>query len=170
MAKDLQALRAADIMTRLLICASPDERLDQVEERLIHERISGVPVVDGGRLVGVLSRSDIARVQVLANSLDGQVTDESVWTNQADGFEHARRPEFRGFRQMIAELKVKDAMRDQAITCTPHTSVSEVAATMVHRHVHRVIVVENDAPVGIISSLDLARLLADSDAENHAQD
>jgi CBS domain-containing protein len=165
MDQDIRTLRAGDIMTRLLITAAPEQKLERAEALLIEHRISGVPVVDNGRLVGVLSRSDIARVQVLAGSLDGQVTDHQTWSDQADGFAHQERGEFRGFRKLVAELKVKDAMRDQVITCTPQTPVNEVAKTMVRLHIHRVIVVENECPVGIISSLDLAKLLVASDDE-----
>ena len=92
-------------------------------------------------------------------SLDAQVTDELQWPEQADGFQHSQRGEFEGFRQMVAKLKVKEAMHDQVATCTADTPVAEVARTMVRDHVHRIIVVEGERPVGIISSLDLVKLL-----------
>ncbi len=156
----LQAKPAADVMTRPVVSVAPDQSLVEVETLLIEHRISGVPVVEEGELVGVLSRSDLARVQVLMDSLDGQVTDQLEWTEQADGFQHGAPSEFRGFRQLLAGLKVKDAMHDEVITCKPATPVGEVAATMLRQHIHRVIVVEENRPVGIVSSLDLVRLLA----------
>ena len=58
---------------------------------------------------------------------------------------------------MIGDLKVKDAMHDQPVTCGKHTPVNEVAETMVRLHIHRIIVVEDQRPVGIISSLDLVQ-------------
>jgi CBS domain-containing protein len=154
-------LQAGQIMTKALICARPQQDLRELESLLVEHRIGGVPVVDQGRLVGAVSRSDITRVQVLLSSLDGQVTDELRWDDQADGFQHNERAEFQGFRQMLDKLKVKDAMHDQVVTCTPATLIAEVAETMVRQHVHRVIVVEGDRPVGIISSLDLVRLWAE---------
>jgi CBS domain-containing protein len=51
-------------------------------------------------------------------------------------------------------------MHDQVVTCHPTTPLGEVADTMVRQHVHRVIVVEGDRPVGIISSLDILKLLS----------
>lgn len=162
MIAELREIPAGQIMTRALVCATPEQDLLEIEAALIEHRIGGVPVVANGKLVGVLSRSDLARVQVLMDSLDGQVTDQFEWTEQADGFQHAQPPEFRGFRQMLAGLKVKDAMRDEVVTCRPTTPLGDVAKLMVGRHVHRVIVVEgDDRPVGILSSLDLVRLLAD---------
>jgi CBS domain-containing protein len=154
-------LTAADIMTRKLITARPSQDLAEIERTMINERIGGLPVVEKGRLVGVVSRSDIARMQVLMLSLDEQVSDEMRWDDvHADGFQHTPEPEFQGFRQRIARLKVKEAMRDQVVTCAPTTPVGQIAAQMIDRHIHRVIVVEGDRPVGIVSSLDLVKILA----------
>jgi CBS domain-containing protein len=158
-----RTLHAEQVMTRTLISAAPGQDLNEVEAMLIENRIGGVPVVDQGRLVGVLSRSDVARVRVLMRSLDGLVSDQLDWPEQADGFVHAKRGEFSGFRQMIGNLKVADAMRDQLITCAPDTLVGDVAHMMVLQHVHRVIVVEDEKPLGIITSLDLVKLLAGGD-------
>jgi len=160
MSRSTESLLASQVMTSSLVCAHPEQDLQEVEQLLIDRRISGVPVVDKGRLVGVLSRSDVARVQVLMNSLDGQVNDRLDWPMQADGFQHGDPPDYDGFRQMVNRLKVKDAMHEQAITCQPTTPLARVAAIMLYQHTHRVIVVEDDKPVGIISSLDLVKLLA----------
>jgi CBS domain-containing protein len=154
------ALTAADIMTRSLVLARPEQDLLEIEGLLFERRISGLPVVDEGRLVGVVSASDVSRVQVLMNSLDGQVNDRLDWTQQADGFAHAQPPQFSGFRQMIGRLKVQDAMRDQVVVCAPDAPLAEVAKVMLAEHIHRIIVVENERPVGIISSLDLVKVLA----------
>jgi CBS domain-containing protein len=50
-------------------------------------------------------------------------------------------------------------MHDQVNTCTVDTPVVAVARMMIRLHVHRVIVVEGDRPLGVISSLDLVKLL-----------
>jgi CBS domain-containing protein len=52
-------------------------------------------------------------------------------------------------------------MHDQVVTCTAATPVSKVAEMLVRQHVHRVIVVEGEQPVGIISSLDVVKLVAE---------
>ncbi len=160
----VQELRAGQIMTKTLVCVAPNQDLEDVETLLIEHRISGVPVVDRGRLVGILSRTDIARVKVLANSLDGQVTDQMSSGDHADGFQHDAQAEFQGFRQTITSLKVKNAMHDRVVTCTPDSLVSDVAESMVRHQIHRVIVVDRDRPVGIISSLDMVKLVAGSDS------
>jgi CBS domain-containing protein len=165
--RSISELTAADIMRRSLICARSTQALSEAERTLVQAHVGGLPVVDNGRLVGVLSRSDIARVRVLTRSLDGQVSDAMRWDSQADGFQHAAAgADFEGFRGRTESLKVRDAMRGQPITCLPTTPVRELAAEMIKNHVHRIIVVEGDRPVGIISSLDVVELVAASECKN----
>ncbi len=154
-------LTAADVMSRALVLARPEQDLLEVEGVLFERRISGLPVVEDGKLIGVVSAGDVARVQVFMNSLDGQVDDNQEWSSQADGFQHAEPPAFHGFREMIAKFKVRDAMNDQVLTCAPGTPLASVAEQMLAERVHRVIVVEQGKPVGIVSSLDLVKVLAD---------
>ncbi len=93
-------------------------------------------------------------------SLDGLVSDELRWEGQVDGFQHAPKPAFHEFHGRLENLTVKDAMHDQIVTCRIDTPVSAVAADMVRHHIHRVIVVDGDHPVGVVSSLDIVRLVA----------
>jgi len=159
------AMRVKDVMSRSLVTAQPEQDLMEIESLLVKHRITGLPVVEAGNLVGVISASDVARVQVLMNSLDGQVDDRLDWQQQADGFQHSDPPEFHGFRQMLHRLKVRDAMQDRVTVCQENDSLGEVARTMVDQRVHRVIVVDGQRPVGIISSLDLVRVLADETSQ-----
>ena len=52
---------AGDIMTRGVISVSPDTEVEVVSELLVSRRIRRVPVMEGQRLVGILSRRDIVR-------------------------------------------------------------------------------------------------------------
>jgi CBS domain-containing protein len=155
-----EKLAAQDVMRRNLITAEPGQSLAELRRLLIESDVSGAPVVDDGRLVGIISRSDLVRVEELFESLDAEVLDEEWQENQADGFLHAPPPTFAEFRRRLSELKVKDAMRSQVVTCSPQTAVTEVAAEMVRHHIHRVVVVDEDKPLGIVSTLDIAALVA----------
>jgi CBS domain-containing protein/anti-sigma regulatory factor (Ser/Thr protein kinase) len=65
-------LKARDAMTSKLITASPENTLRDVQRMLRENRISGVPVVDGDRLVGIVSIEDII------NALDKGYIEEKV--------------------------------------------------------------------------------------------
>jgi CBS domain-containing protein len=156
---------AEQLMSKAVVSVHPNQPLAEVELLLVEHRISGAPVVDRGRLVGVISRSDMARVDVLTESLDGLVSDEIQWDSQADGFQHPRRAAYREFHDRLSNLAVKDAMHEQVVTCHADTPISQVASDMVRHHIHRVIVVDGDQPIGIVSSLDIARIVAGAPLE-----
>ncbi len=50
-----------EIMTRGVISVTPDTDLEEVSRILVHERIKRLPVLDRGRLVGIVSRADLVR-------------------------------------------------------------------------------------------------------------
>ena len=157
----IQTRTAGDVMRRSLVFVRPQQTLADAERLLVDHHISGMPVLDGDKLVGMLSRSDLARARVLADALDGQIRDELNWDEtHADGFRHPDPERFEGFSQRYASLRVREVMRSQVVTCDVTTPVAKVAQLLLKYHIHRIIVVESDKPVGIISSLDLVRLLA----------
>lgn len=51
----------AEIMTRSVISVTPHTALEEATHILTGERIRRLPVMEGGRLVGIISRSDIVR-------------------------------------------------------------------------------------------------------------
>jgi CBS domain-containing protein len=154
-------VQARDIMRGDPICVHPEQSLRELRHLLIESHISGAPVVADGRLVGIVSRSDLVRIRELLDALDGQMNESEAWNDkQADGFKHAAAEEFHVFERRAEQLCVKDAMRAQVLTCSPDTPVIELATEMVRHHVHRIVVVDGDRPIGIVSSLDIADLVA----------
>lgn len=51
----------ADIMSRGVISVTPDTDLEDVSHILVHENIRRLPVLDNGKLVGIISRADLVR-------------------------------------------------------------------------------------------------------------
>jgi CBS domain-containing protein len=51
----------ADIMSRSVISVSPDTDVEEVSHLLTNRRIRRVPVLQGDKLVGIVSRSDLVR-------------------------------------------------------------------------------------------------------------
>lgn len=154
-------LTARDVMQPVTSSVRPGDQLDAAERLMVEQRKTGLPVMEGGRLLGVLSRTDLARTRVLAESLDGQIAEELHWDEtQADGFKHGEGERFLGFSQRLDKLRVKDVMRSQVVSCDPATPVKEVAGMLVKNRIHRVFVVDAGKPVGVINSLDLVGLLA----------
>jgi CBS domain-containing protein len=55
------AATAADIMTRDVRTVTPDSSIHEAAKKMANHDVSRLPVVDDGRLLGLISRSDIVR-------------------------------------------------------------------------------------------------------------
>jgi CBS domain-containing protein len=58
---------AADIMSRNVISVTEDTRLEEAARILVGERIRRLPVTAHGRMVGLISRSDVLEVFALSH-------------------------------------------------------------------------------------------------------
>ena len=54
-------IKAKDIMTKELITVSPKTEITKAAKILLEKGINGVPVVEGGQLVGIVGKEDVLR-------------------------------------------------------------------------------------------------------------
>ena len=59
--EDGMALKVGDVMTRKVVSASPTDTLETLAAIVVRKRINRIPVVDGGKVVGLVTRDDILR-------------------------------------------------------------------------------------------------------------
>ena len=79
-------LKVAEVMTKNLITVAPDTRMSELRGILRDNRISGTPVVDGDRMVGIVSVEDFI-TWLIRGGVDcpvGQVMSREVKTLFAD--------------------------------------------------------------------------------------
>ena len=158
---NLANLVAKDVMVSPVVSTSPDDKLRDLEARFIDEQISGMPVVDQDKLIGFISKTDLVRLDAVQVSLEGYIQQRMPWIGTEQAMEADDGP--RKF-DLVRQLTVREAMRSNVVTCTPLTPLPELAREMVRHQIHRIVIVDGDAPVGIVSALDLAGLLTHLDA------
>jgi CBS domain-containing protein len=131
----------------------------ELDRAFLDAGVTGFPVCDGARLVGVISRSDIVRRYVSQQSYAEYVSDYF----RADPGLLPPQPlaSLDSATTQLDSTSVADMMSRDPITVAPDAGVREVAGVLGERGVHRVLVVDGDQLVGIISSLDIVRLVAD---------
>jgi CBS domain-containing protein len=156
---------ARDVMQTDVLTVAPTLSVVDLADLLIRERVSGVPVVTDGALVGVVSRSDLVRTDSLDRSLAGLVGEASEPFEFSPGSEPA--PPLRSVTPEGRAKTVRDIMVTNVVTVGPETAVAEVARVLVARHLHRMVVVDGTLVCGIISALDLVRLIADGRLHSH---
>ena len=54
-------VEVGDLMTRNVVTIGPDADLNEVARTMLERKIGGLPVVEHGRLVGIVTESDIFR-------------------------------------------------------------------------------------------------------------
>jgi CBS domain-containing protein len=142
-------MRVEDVMTRDVEVVEPCTGLKEVALLLSAHEISGVPVVEHGVPVGVVSESDL------------------VAKEQESEAETVRR-RFRR-RPQTAAVVAADAMTAPPVTVRPQSSAVRAAWLMTQHDVDRLLVVENDRLVGIITRGDLVRAFGRSDERIRAE-
>ena len=146
---------AADIMTRQVICVTKDADLRDLGKLFLAKAITGAPVIDrDGDICGVISQKDL---------LYYQLTRDDELVMPSDFYQSARvegRPIAKGFQiEDVNTATVEEVMTPVVHSVTPQTGVDAVARLMTRRHIHRVIVREGRKVVGIISALDILRVV-----------
>jgi CBS domain-containing protein len=105
--------------------------------------------VDDGKLVGIVSRSDIVRAASLDRSLAG-VALEGVEQSE---FAPAESPDpvelLRTVARTIEPLTVRQIMVVDAVTVSSDTPVRQVSRILTDRHLHRVLVTEGQARASV---------------------
>ena len=142
---------------------SPDMTLVDLESLFLSTRFTGFPVVKEDRLIGVISRSDIIRSLVTERSRSEQLCDFYCGAQLQNSDDQGQSLEATAAQVgvRIAELRVEDAMVRNVVSIDASESLQHLAQLMLDGHIHRLLVVNGDRLVGLITSMDLVRAIAE---------
>ena len=145
-------MKAKDIMTAPVIGVAPDTTVSEIAALLLERRISAVPVVENGRLVGIVSEADLLHRHEIGTDCIAQSGSWWLRLFSAD----------RSIEEYIKShaRRARDVMTREVATVSPETPVAEVATVLERRGVKRVPVVEAGRLAGIVSRANLVRALA----------
>lgn len=148
------SLTAADIMTKPVLTAKPDDTVATVARLLSEHDISAVPVCDAhGAVVGIVSESDL-----LSPVGTESTARRSRWlTLLAEGTDLA--PAFVEYIG-IGNKRIGDLMVKPVIIATADTSVPHLADMLVRHHIKRLPIVQDGRLLGIVSRANLIRAFA----------
>ena len=144
----------ADVMTREVVSVTPATGFKEIVRLLGEHHISAVPVVDEGRVVGIVSEADLL------------LKEEGVTTRLIHLVEG---PQRRARRLKAEGSTAAELMTSPAVTIFPEAHLPEAARLMDAHHVKRLPVVDGDKLVGICSRADLLRVFLSSDTEIRRQ-
>lgn len=127
-----------DWMTRNVVTISPDTTLPEAHRLMTDKGIRRLPVVEHGRLVGIVTRGDVRGAE------PSGATSLSIWE----------------VNYLLAKLKVGEIMTVQPATIAPDDTIGEAARLMLEKKISGLPVVDAEGKIqGIITESDIFRLV-----------
>ena len=179
-------LKLRDIMTTDVVTVSPETTLREAAELLASRHLGGAPVTVGDHVVGVVSLHDLVAFEAAAPSPRPQ--DESgpaEWEdwNEKPDWAAGDDPIARFFTDVwigsggevatrmaepatpdwdpLTDRTVAEVMTRRAIALPPTADVSTAAERMRRAGIHRALVMDGRKLLGIVTTMDLTRAVAD---------
>ena len=153
-------MKVREVMTTDVIVAAPDDQFKDVVERMLSHGVSGLPVVDDdGRLLGVVSETDLLTNEAFADRERGPLALVGAALLGHDP----------GLIRKASSRTARELMTPAAVDVAPDDDVHVAARRILDSEVNRLPVVEDGRLVGIVSRQDLLRLFRRPDKEIEAE-
>ena len=130
-------LHLRDIMSTNIQTFSRDTKTSDALRILSSNHISGAPVISEGKVCGIVSVADI--VGVIAVSKDAVAAQQKT---------------------------VGEVMTGHVHSLPSHAPVRSAATMMRENRIHRILVIDDDQLMGVVSALDVARTVSESGVGN----
>jgi CBS domain-containing protein len=131
-----------DIMSHPVVTVGPGLTIRETAELFATRHIGGAPVMDHGCLIGIVTASDILDCVAGLPGVPPELVDQTEWN-------------------VLEEHTVDEAMTSPPLhTLPPDAHARDAAELMKRQGVHRVLIMEGDRLVGVVSTLDMTRALA----------
>lgn len=131
-----QRVPVSQIMAKVLIAVPTNKKISEVNELFKEYNIRHIPVTEGTKLAGVISKNDVSKLGYGAG-----VMDQNALNVIYDTYE------------------LKDVMVKKPLTVSPDTNIKDVAEILSEQSFHSLPVVDDDEVVGIVTTTDLVKYL-----------
>lgn len=135
-------MRVSDLMSTKVFTVEPHDLIDRVFFLIHYEKIRHLPVVEKGKLAGIVSDRDLYK------ALGPRSNSNAIEANKDQT------------QLYVANNKVAHIMHRGVVTITPEAMASEAASKMVEHRIGALPVVEGDKLVGIVTATDILRVFA----------
>lgn len=138
-------MKVGEVMSRGVISIAPETSLQQAARLMLRYDLSGFPVLDHGRLVGIVTEGDfLRRAEIGAER------------HHAGLLERIAGPGAMAEEYVAAHGRtVGEVMTREVITIGRDAPLAQAAALMQQHHIKRLPVVKGDAVIGVISRSNL---------------
>lgn len=126
------------IMTTNLVSLNANDGLDRAERLFKEHKIRHIPVVEGEKIIGMLSLTDLLRISFADGAYEDEENVETIVYNM---------------------FTVPQVMAKNLKSVAPDDSIKEVAEILANNEFHALPVVQEGKLVGIVTTTDLINYL-----------
>lgn len=126
---------AREIMMGSPVTLKPEDTLDLANDVISLGRIRHIPIVDGGRLVGIVTERDL--IGAAAEKIFGLKRKNKS--------------------ALLKTVLIKEVMKKRVITAAPDTPIKDIAHLMADKKIGCVPVVSDGMVVGLVTTTDILR-------------
>lgn len=149
--RDIRELRVGDIMETDWPTLGAESTVEEAIKLFAEERVSGAPVVEDGRLVGIITEGDLI-------FQDAEVKAPGFLDILGGIVPLGDTDEYRREALKSAGVTVGEVMTDDPVTVTTEATLAEAATTMAERRKKILPVVEGGRLVGVITRMNILTL------------
>jgi len=138
-----------EFMSRDVYAVAPDTSLETAARMLAQRRISGAPVIESGRVVGVVSASDLVDPDTDVSGIPGHPLYYRVMDGLAEEI---------GDDVHVRPGRVSEVMTPTVVSIAADATIVEAGRRMLQLGVHRLLVLRGDNELaGVVTTVDLLR-------------
>lgn len=154
--------KVRDLMSTEVLSVYEGWSIQRLADFFLNHDITGAPVIASDhQLVGVVSVSDIFKFENASDDVKSEALKSCY--RDATGIDIANREDLIEWTKNAQKnCTVHQIMAGQVISVDAAQTLSDVAAVMIDKDIHRVFVIEQEKIVGVISTSDVLRVLLKS--------
>src|SRR5450759_810682 len=152
-------MKVKDVMNPKVVFCKPDDTVREAAKILKENNISGVPVLKGDELVGIISEGDRLKLLIIPEKgelwLPSPFEVIEVPIRELLGWEDTKK-----MLSDVGSTKIEEIMTKDVHTISSEASVEEASEHMVRHRINRLPVTEDNHLVGIVTRGDIIDGLA----------
>lgn len=153
-------MKIKDVMNQDVITCKPDDPVSLLSKLFKENHISGMPVVEKGKVVGIVSETDLLKL-FRTPEFSGELWLPSpLEVIEVPIRNLVRLEETKKALDNMKMKPVRDIMKKTVHSISPDDSLEEASNRMVKYEVNRLPVIENGKLVGIVARSDIIRGLS----------
>ena len=128
------------VMSNNIVSVQQGQSLSEVRHKMVDSNIHHIPVLSGQHLVGMVSFTDMMKLNVVINGADDRTIDSII----------------------DQQFEIKDIMNKDLTTLDVKDTIRQAADVLAENNFHAIPVTNNGGELqGIVTSSDLIRYLSD---------